>query len=133
MTELKTILHVDDDEDILVIARMALQLVDTFEIHQFNSGPAALAALDDVKPQLLLFDVMMPGMTGPELAEKIKFTDQHRDIPIIFMTAKAEDAMSKELLEGGALDVITKPFDPMTLGQQIRAAWQSRELATNGR
>lgn len=133
MTELKTILHVDDDEDILVIAKMALQLVDTYDIHQFNSGPSALAAIDGVTPQLLLLDVMMPGMTGPELAQQIKSMDGHRDIPIIFMTAKAEDAMSKELIDGGALDVITKPFDPMTLGQQIRSAWENRQPATNSR
>lgn len=130
MSELKTILHVDDDEDILVIARMALQLVDTFDLHQFNSGPAALVALETVTPQLLLLDVMMPGMTGPELAQKIRMMEQHRDIPIIFMTAKAEDALSKELIDDGALAVITKPFDPMTLGEQIRTAWQSRTAAT---
>ncbi len=130
MSELKSILHVDDDEDILVIARMSLQLVDTFDLHQFSSGPAALAALDTVMPQLLLLDVMMPGMTGPELAQKIKMMEQHRDIPIIFMTAKAEDALSRELIADGALAVITKPFDPMTLGEQIRSAWRSRTAAT---
>ncbi len=102
---------------------MALELVDTFEIHQFSSGPAALASLQTITPQLLLLDVMMPGMTGPELSRQIKTIDQHRDIPVIFMTAKAEDTMTKELIDAGALDVITKPFDPMTLGAQIRGIW----------
>lgn len=127
MTELKTILHVDDDEDILEIARMALQLVDNFDLHQFSSGPSALASLDTVAPQLLLLDVMMPGMTGPELSCHIRSIDRHKDIPVIFMTAKAEDSMSKELLESGALGVITKPFDPMTLGSQIRSIWSKQK------
>jgi DNA-binding response OmpR family regulator len=61
MTELKTILHVDDDEDILEITRMALQLVDTFELHQCSSGRDALAGHRQVDPDLLLLDVMMPG------------------------------------------------------------------------
>lgn len=127
MSELKTILHVDDDEDILEIARMALQMVDTFDLHQFKSGPEALASIDAIAPQLLLLDVMMPGMTGPELSSKIQTETQHAAVPTIFMTAKAEDAMSKTLLEGGALDVITKPFDPMSLGSQIRTIWAKRQ------
>ncbi|WP_439523306.1 response regulator [Marivita sp.] len=127
MTTLTTILHVDDDEDILEIARMALQLVDNFDLYQCNSGPKALEMLDDVKPQLLLLDVMMPSMTGPDLFDIVRSNERHRDIPAIFMTAKAEDEMSKKLLEGGALDVFTKPFDPMTLGSQIRTVWAKRE------
>jgi CheY-like chemotaxis protein len=123
MAELKTILHVDDDEDILEITRMALQLVDSFELRQFDSGHDALAALPEVKPDLLLLDVMMPGMTGPELWDRIRQMGGAGDIPAIFVTAKAEARISDELLERGALDVVTKPFDPMTLGAQIRAAW----------
>jgi DNA-binding response OmpR family regulator len=126
MSELRTILHVDDDEDILEIARMALEMVDDFDLHQFPSGADALEGLKSLSPQLFLLDVMMPGMSGPELSQKIKAYPDHRDTPTIFMTAKAEDATSKELLEGGALDVITKPFDPMTLGAQIRTIWAEK-------
>jgi CheY-like chemotaxis protein len=123
MPELKTILHVDDDEDILEITRMALQLVDQFELRQFDSGEAALEAIPEVKPDLLLLDVMMPGMTGPELWDSIRSRPGAADIPAIFVTAKAEDKMSNELRQRGALEVVTKPFDPMTLGAQLRAAW----------
>jgi DNA-binding response OmpR family regulator len=126
MSELRTILHVDDDEDILEIARMALEMVDDFDLHQFPSGADALEGLKSLSPQLFLLDVMMPGMSGPELSQKIKAHPDHRDTPTIFMTAKAEDATSKELLEAGALDVITKPFDPMTLGAQIRTIWAEK-------
>ena len=124
MTELKKILHVDDDDDILEIAKMALELVDNFELHQFNSAQSALPHIERIAPQLLLFDVMMPGMTGPQLSEMLRSNPATRNIPTIFMTAKAEDTMSMELIQGGALTVITKPFDPMTLGTQIREAWK---------
>jgi CheY-like chemotaxis protein len=123
MSELRTILHVDDDEDILEITRMALQIVDDFELRQFASGPKALEAVGDVEPDLLLLDVMMPGMTGPELWDSIGTRADGTSIPAIFVTAKAEDRMSAELKARGALAVVTKPFDPMTLGAQIRAAW----------
>ncbi|WP_292292564.1 response regulator [Marivita sp.] len=129
MSELRTILHVDDDEDILEIARMALELVDNFELHQFSSGPDALEGLKTLSPQLLLLDVMMPGMTGLQMSEIVKSDPRHGDIATIFMTAKAEDTASKELLDSGALDVITKPFDPMSLGEQIRTIWATRKAA----
>lgn len=122
MSELKTILHVDDDKDILEIARMALTLVDSFELHQFTSGTDALAAIGSIQPDLLLLDVMMPNMSGPEVWKEAVSTLE-TEIPTIFMTAKAEDEMSEELKTNGALEVITKPFDPMTLGAQIRTAW----------
>lgn len=126
MAELKTILHVDDDEDIIEITRMALQLVDTFEVHQCASGDEALKVIDSVRPDLLLLDVMMPGMTGPELWDHLRARPQTAGIPVVFMTAKAEARISDDLMERGALQVVTKPFDPMTLGAQIRAAWAGR-------
>ncbi|MBF9042897.1 response regulator [Rhodobacterales bacterium HKCCE4037] len=124
MTELKTILHVDDDEDILEIARMALTLVDSFDLHQFKTGTEALQAIETIQPDLLLLDVMMPNMSGPDVW-KGAVAKLGRDIPTIFMTAKAEDEMSVELKTSGALEVITKPFDPITLGSQIRTVWAS--------
>lgn len=123
MSNFRTILHVDDDEDILEITRMALQVVDDFDVRQYSSGPEALAALDDFTPDMLLLDVMMPGMTGPELWDEICKRPGGRDIPAIFVTAKAESKIKDELRARGALDVITKPFDPMALGSKLRAAW----------
>ncbi len=123
MGELKKILHVDDDEDILEITRLALQIVDSFELYQFPSGPAALEALRAETPDLLLLDVMMPGMTGPELWERIRQMPGGADIPAVFVTAKAETEMARDLRARGALEVVTKPFDPMTLGDKLRAAW----------
>lgn len=124
MPELTTILHVDDDFDIRDIVQMSLSLVESLALNQCSSGEEALDYLQSNQPDLLLLDVMMPGMTGPELWAKIKeLPGNHANIPTIFMTAKAEDSLSKELLEQGAIGVITKPFDPMSLGDDIRAVW----------
>ena len=123
MGEPRTILHVDDDEDILEIARMALELVDSFALHQFQRGRDAIAAAPGIRPDILLLDVMMPDMTGPDVWAEMQQLDGMADVPTIFMTAKAEDNTSQELVGRGALAVITKPFDPMTLGAEIRAAW----------
>ena len=128
MTELRRILHVDDDEDILEITRIALQLADEFELHQCSSGPEALEAIDCVDPDLLLLDVMMPVMTGPELWEAVRARPRFRGMPAVFMTAKAESRLSNDLRERGALDVMTKPFDPMTLGSNLRALWTRKKL-----
>ncbi len=126
MAELNRIVHVDDDEDILEIARMALQLVDNFDLVQYKSGEEAVAHIDADKPDLLLLDFMMPGMTGPELWKHAQALPNTKSTPVIFMTAKAELQLSDDLRAQGALEVITKPFDPMTLGAQIRHAWTLR-------
>jgi CheY-like chemotaxis protein len=127
MPKLSTILHVDDDFDIRDIVQMSLSMDDTLTLYQSSSGPEALDFLATTRPDLLLLDVMMPGMTGPELWEKVKaLPGDYPEIPTIFMTAKAEDSLSKELLKQGAIAVITKPFDPMSLGPDIRTAWQKQ-------
>ncbi|QXT40858.1 response regulator [Gymnodinialimonas ceratoperidinii] len=127
MPKLSTILHVDDDFDIRDIVQMSLSMDDSLTLYQSSSGPEALDFLATTRPDLLLLDVMMPGMTGPELWAKIKaLPEGYAEIPTIFMTAKAEDSLSKELLQQGAIAVITKPFDPMSLGPDIRSAWEKQ-------
>jgi DNA-binding response OmpR family regulator len=105
---------------------MALQIVDTFTLHQFERAETALSKVAQIRPDLLLLDVMMPGTTGPQLWGSLRAMHGVHDIPTIFMTAKAEDEISADLIRQGALHVITKPFDPMTLGVQIREAWARR-------
>jgi CheY-like chemotaxis protein len=120
------ILHVDDDPDILDIARISLSVLADFELVQCGSAQEALAALQNCDPDLLLFDVMMPDMTGPELLAEIRSNTRHFRVPVIFMTAKVGASLADALRKEGALAVITKPFDPMTLGQQIDDAMKQR-------
>ncbi|KIN70333.1 Response regulator receiver domain protein [Sulfitobacter noctilucae] len=116
------LLHVEDDADIREIAEMALGLSGEFEIVQCISGEAALAQIENYTPDVLLLDMMMPGMTGRQTLEKMREKPHFATIPAIFMTARAQHAEIEELLATGAAEVISKPFDPMTLGDQIKDA-----------
>jgi len=115
------ILHVEDDADIREIAQMALELSGDFEVVQCVSGESALETINDFTPDVLLLDMMMPGMTGQQTLEHIRKRPHLAEIPAIFMTARAQRAEIQEFKDLGAADVISKPFDPITLGDQIKA------------
>jgi len=118
--EIKKILHVEDDEDIQAIALIALETMGGFEVMQCSSGRDAVDKAPAFQPDLYLLDAMMPGMTGLETLAELRKDDSLGDVPAIFMTAKAQSSEVSEFLDSGALGVITKPFDPMTLADQIR-------------
>ena len=120
-----TILYVEDDSDIRRIAMMAMQTLGNFTVRECNSGLAALAAIADFSPELLLIDVMMPGLTGPETLSCLRAMSATAAIPVIFMTARAEIEEMRTYYSLGAIGVIPKPFDPMTLPQQIMQIWQN--------
>lgn len=126
---LNKIVHVDDDEDIRTIVQIALETVGQMDLVQFADGPSALAGIADTKPDLFLFDVMMPGMTGPELRREIAKLAGFEHVPTVYVTAKAEDSFTNQLRAEGALAVITKPFDPMTLATDLRTVWQKKHAA----
>ena len=121
--ELKRILLVEDEPDIQTIAQIALEVVGGFELKICSSGQEALEAVEAFKPDLLLLDVMMPGMDGPTTLEAIRRLDATRHIPAMFMTAKVQPQEVQHIKSQGAIDVIAKPFDPMGLAQQIRDSW----------
>lgn len=114
-----SILHVDDDEDIRTIARIAFSLNSVIELTQFESGAEAVSFAPTMNADLLLLDFMMPGLDGLATLEKLRELPHYKSIPAIFMTAKAEKDMKGRLLNAGAASVITKPFDPMTLGDDV--------------
>ncbi|KAF0676480.1 response regulator [Profundibacterium mesophilum] len=122
-TTLRKILHVDDDSDIRTIAKIALETVGGFEVLQCDSGQKALESAEGFDPDLILLDVMMPGMDGEDTLRSLRQVDRLRDTPAIFMTAKANTASRERLLAAGAFDVIVKPFDPMTLASEISETW----------
>jgi CheY-like chemotaxis protein len=113
------ILHVEDDLDIQEIAKLSLETIGGFEILQCSSGEQALAKVEAFNPDLFLFDVQMPEMSGDTLYQKIKLLPGLENIPVIFMTARAQEKDVTALKKLGALDVVTKPFDPMELPEQI--------------
>lgn len=126
MSELKRILYVEDEPDIQAVAKIALEAVGGFELKVFSSGEEALANAVSYAPDLLLLDVMMPGMDGPTTLKALKELPELANTPAIFMTAKVQPAEVAEYKALGALDVIAKPFDPMTLSENIKAIWKQR-------
>lgn len=123
------LLHVEDDEDIREITMLALALSDDFEVLQCASGEEGLKVVDDFQPDVLLMDMMMPGMTGKEMLEIIRQKPAFATTPAIFMTARAQHGEREALLDTGAAAVISKPFDPTTLAAQVKAAMDKAKAA----
>jgi len=124
MSDLKTILHVEDEPDIQEVARMALEAFGGFTVETCSTGEEALEKGPGFNPDLILMDVMMPGMDGPSTLLAMRKTPELKDTPIIFMTAKVMEAELQRFRELGAADVIPKPFDPVTLADQVREIWE---------
>jgi len=120
------ILYVEDEPDIRVVAQMALQAVGGFTVIACASGQEAMACASDAKADLLLLDIMMPGMDGPCLLKALRDMPATASTPVIFMTAKVQAAEVAHYMGLGALEVIAKPFDPMTLSDQIRRIWAAQ-------
>jgi len=126
MPPLQRILLVDDEADIRQISRLALEALGGFEIRECASGLAAPQAVRDFAPQLILMDVMMPGQDGLQTLKVLRATPGLPQVPIVFMTAKVQPQEVSSFRSLGVLDVIAKPFDPMTLAQTVRRIWDSQ-------
>ena len=124
---LQRILYVEDEPDIQAIARVALETVGGFTLKVCSSGEEALQAAVEFTPDLLLLDVMMPGMDGPTTLRELRSIPELSETPAVFMTAKVQPQEIEQFKSCGALDVIAKPFDPMALCAQITAVWQQRK------
>lgn len=122
--DLQTILYVDDEPDIREVVQISLGLIGDLSIHVCESGERALQMLPQIGPDLVLLDVMMPGMDGPTTLRSMRATPAYADIPVVFMTAKAMPQEIARFKELGAAAVIPKPFDPMQLGHQVMAIWE---------
>lgn len=113
------IAYTDDEPDLREIAQISLELDPEFEVRCCASGAELLALLPQWQPDLVLLDVMMPGMDGRATLEKLRSLPGGA-IPVIFITARAREQDVAELLSLGAAAVITKPFEPMELAFEVR-------------
>jgi DNA-binding response OmpR family regulator len=130
---LSLILHVDDEPDIRQIVQLALGLTEGLTVHTAESGEHVLELAREIQPDLLLLDVMMPGLDGPTILKRVRGDSSIAHIPVIFMTAKA---MAREITlfrEMGAIGVIAKPFDPMQLSKQILTLWRGHTAEASTR
>lgn len=124
---LKRIAYVEDEPDIRAVAELALSVVGGYELNVSEDGEQAIRNIPAFAPDLILLDVMMPGMTGPELYCHIKKLPGVSDTPVIFMTAKALQHEVQHYRELGAVGVIPKPFDAMTLSKQVQKLWDNSQ------
>ena len=113
------ILHVDDEPDIREIVDISLGLNPDFEVRAAASGPEAIAIAAAWSPFLILLDVMMPGMDGRTTLAHLRKDARTADIPVLFMTARAQEREVQQFIALGAHGVISKPFDPMTLASEV--------------
>lgn len=124
MNTLQRICYIEDDPDIQAVAKVALEMVGGFTVKLYSSGEEAVREVAAFAPQMILLDVMMPGMDGPTTLKHLRAQAALADVPVAFMTAKVQAQEIEQYLSLGACGVIHKPFDPMTLAQQVQAAWQ---------
>jgi two-component system OmpR family response regulator len=123
---LNRILLVEDESDIQAVARLALEAVGGFTVKICCSGNEALQEAPIFEPDLILLDVMMPVMDGPSTLKALRQLPLTAETPVIFMTAKVQPQERRYYEELGAIGVIPKPFDPMTLSSTIQTIWKGQ-------
>lgn len=124
MKQLSKILFVDDDPDILTIAKYSLEPMTGIVIQMAHTGKEALAVARKEKPDLIILDVMMPEMDGIEVFEALKADAVLSEIPVVFITAKVQEGELNSYFSRGVFDVIKKPFDPVKFCQIVQTIWE---------
>lgn len=124
MGKLRRVMCVEDDADIRMILEFSLGSLGGYEVLACSGGRAALAQVGSFRPDLVLLDVMMPDLSGPETLDALRQLPEMQGVPVVFITAKAMPEEMEKLLGYGATGVIVKPFDPVSLPQQIRIYWE---------
>ena len=124
MSELRRIMCVEDDPDIRMLIEFSLATIGGLEVCVCPGGHSALAHAPSFQPDLVLLDVMMPDLSGPETLAALRKQPGMKGVPVVFMTAKAMPDEVEDLLQYGATGVIVKPFDLVTLPNDIRIYWE---------
>lgn len=120
------LLVIDDNSEVLKLMKMLLS--DEFDLELCTSAEEGLSILDKTHPDLVLCDVMMPGMDGHTFAQKVKSDESTKHIPIILVTARAGAEMLSKGFQAGADDYISKPFDSVELKARIRSLLRIRDM-----
>jgi CheY-like chemotaxis protein len=115
------VLIIDDEEDTRKIASMSLSILGGLEVIEAESGEEGIAKAELEKPDVILLDMMMPVMNGENTLNQLQQSPASEKIPVIFLTAKAMNSEIERLKRMGAAGVLTKPFDPTLLADQVRA------------
>ena len=115
----KNILLIDDEETIQEVVQVGIEIEAGWQVEIASSGLEGIDLAQDQQPDAILLDVMMPNMDGIDTLSRLKNNSQTSDIPVIFLTAKAQAEEKNQFQSLGVVDVITKPFNSMTLASQI--------------
>ena len=114
-----SILIIDDEDDIREVAALSLETVAGWQVFTANCGSPGLARAVEVQPDAILLDVMMPGMDGPSTFRELRKNPATAHIPVMLLTAKVQSSDQRRFADLGVQAILFKPFDPMTLSDQI--------------
>lgn len=120
---LNRILVVEDEPDIRAVLELCLRSLGGFEVLLCASGAEAIERAAGFGPDLLLLDVMMPALDGPATLRRLRAQPALAPVPAVFLTAKVQPGEVSALQEQGAVDVVAKPFDPMSICGQLQDLW----------
>jgi CheY-like chemotaxis protein len=123
------VLHVEDEPDIREVVKISLALDPDMAVESCESGVDALTQAAEWQPDVILMDALMPIMDGPATLANLRSNERTLGIPVVFMTACAQESEVKRFLALGAAGVIAKPFDPLTLAESVRAYLGDRRRA----
>ena len=117
----RTLLLIDDDDDIREIAQLSLELGAGWTVLTAASGAEGIDVAREKQPDAILLDVMMPSLDGPATLARLRDDERTAGIPVVFLTAKARPSERDRLAGLDVAGVLAKPFDPMTLAEQLRS------------
>lgn len=115
------VLIIDDEDEVRFVIRVSLGRLGGMTVMEAPGGEEGLAIARAERPDLILLDMMMPGLDGPATFEVLRADDQTKSIPVVFLTANALAMPAEQMLALGAKAVILKPFDPMSLAERVAA------------
>ncbi len=130
---LNRILVIDDEPDLLAVIGITLRARGDFDVETCTSGQEAVEIAARFEPDLILLDVMMPGMDGPMTLKALQEDPRTSSIPVAFITARVMPQETSHYLSLGAVAVIAKPFDQRTLVDEIEAIWGSQVSTRSAR
>ena len=116
----KRVLIIDDEDDIREVAEATLELTEEWEVLTASSGARGIEQARASRPDAILLDVMMPDMDGPATLAALQQDPETNQIPVIFLTAKVQASDRRRFADLGIRGVIAKPFDPLSLGRQVK-------------
>jgi CheY-like chemotaxis protein len=117
----KRVLIIDDEDDIREVAQASLEMMGGWEVITASSSTEGLALAEAEQPDAILLDVMLPDMDGPTTFQKLHAMPATQQIPVVLLTAKVQAADQRRFADLGVTAVLSKPFDPVALADQVAA------------